>query len=69
MSVHDSERAIDRLAGLRNSMNSDDAAGYFLLALSILAWNAPEVANFILDRTAEQVAPPAATDQEARDGT
>lgn len=58
MSAADSEAAVDRLA--EYAARHDDPAEraqHLFLALGILAWNAPEVLHFILDRANEQTAP------------
>jgi hypothetical protein len=56
VSVHDSEAAVDRLAERVRSMTVGGRAGYLLIAMSILAWNSPDVANFILDRADDAMA-------------
>lgn len=59
MSAADSEAAVHRLAefaGLYD--NPTERAQHMFLALGILAWNAPEVLNFILDRATAAASPP-----------
>ena len=47
---------IERIADCRFELGSDDFAVYAFLALGILATHAPDVAEFILDRTDERLA-------------
>lgn len=56
MNAHDSEAAVDRLAEYAGQYDDQtDRARHLFLALGILAWNAPEVLGFVLDRAEEAV--------------
>lgn len=57
MSAAESEAVIDRLVRVHNDIGPEDFAGYALIAFGILAYQAPEVVTFILDRTDERVTP------------
>ena len=50
MSSADSKAAVDRVAAKRTDLGAADFAAYAFLALGILAHQAPEVVEFILDR-------------------
>ena len=54
MSAAQSEAAVDRLAAKRTELGVEGFAQYAFLAFALLAYNAPEVAEFILDRADER---------------
>lgn len=43
--------AIDRLAAIRKEQGEGDFSAYAFLALALLGYEAPDVLEFILDRT------------------
>lgn len=47
--------AVTRVATKRQELGVDDFSAYAFLALSLLAWQAPEVVEFILDRADEKL--------------
>ena len=55
MSGAESEAVIDRIAAARKDMGAEDFAAYAFLALGLLAWHAPDVVTFILDRADAQI--------------
>lgn len=55
MSAVDTARAIERLADKREELGVEDFSAYTFLAFGILAGQAPEVVEFILDRADEAV--------------
>lgn len=55
MSAADSEAVIDRLAAAHKDMGAEDFAAYAFLTLGLLAWHAPDVVAFILDRADAQI--------------
>lgn len=55
MSAVDTARAIERLADKRTDLGVEDFSAYIFLAFGILASQAPEVVEFILDRADEVV--------------
>lgn len=55
MSAAESEAVIDRLATARKDMGAQDFAAYAFLTLGLLAWHAPDVVTFILDRADAQI--------------
>ena len=50
MSAAETRAVVDRLATIRASLGWEDFAAYALLALGLLADQAPEVVTFVLDR-------------------
>ena len=50
MSAVDSAAAVARVAAKRGDLGAEDFGAYAFLALGMLAHQAPEVVNFILDR-------------------
>lgn len=58
MSAAKSEAAVARVAGLRKELGAEDFGAYAFLVLGLLAHQAPEVVEFILDRADELTLPP-----------
>ena len=56
MSAAHTEAVLQRLADRLEPMTHEQGRGYLFLAVGILAHQAPEVVEFILDRADEQVA-------------
>lgn len=50
MSAATSSAAVDRVASIRKELGAEDFGAYAFLALGMLAHQAPEVVEFILDR-------------------
>ena len=50
MSAADSAAAVTRVAEKRSELGAEDFGAYAFLALGLLAHQAPEVVQFILDR-------------------
>jgi hypothetical protein len=61
MSARESEAAVDRVAAKRAELGAEDFGAYAFLALALLAHQAPEVVQFILDRTDERATPTTTT--------
>lgn len=57
MSAAASAAAVERLAAIRHDLGAEDFGAYAFLALGLLAHQAPEVVDFILDR-ADAIANP-----------
>ncbi|WP_332645074.1 hypothetical protein [Aeromicrobium sp.] len=55
MSAAQTDAAIDRLATKRVDLGAEGFGAYAFLVLSILAGQAPEVIEFILDRADERL--------------
>ena len=60
MSAAESEAAVARVAAKRRECGAEDFGAYAFLVLGMLAHQAPEVVEFMLDRAdaAMQVSPP-----------
>lgn len=56
MSAAESRAAVDRVAGKRQNLGAEDFAAYAFLVLGMLAYHAPEVVTFVMDRADEQMA-------------
>ena len=54
MSAAQSEAVVDRLAAKHDALGAEEFAKYAFLAFSLLAFQAPEVVDFILDRADER---------------
>lgn len=54
MSAAESMSVVDRLAAKRADLGVEEFAKYAFLAFALLAFQAPEVADFILDRADER---------------
>lgn len=50
MSTAESKMAVDRVAAKRKELGAEDFGAYAFLALGILAHQAPEVVEFVMDR-------------------
>jgi hypothetical protein len=57
MSASESKMAVDRVAAKRTELGAEDFGAYAFLALGMLAHQAPEVVEFIMDR-ADALLPP-----------
>lgn len=55
MSAAMSAAAVERVAGKREALGAEDFGAYAFLVLGILAYQAPDVVQFVMDQ-AEQVA-------------
>lgn len=55
MSAAHSKAVIDRLVKTHNDLGPEDFAAYTFLAFGILAHHAPDVVDFVLDRTDEKL--------------
>lgn len=62
MSTEQTRAAIDRVVEKRIELGAEDFSAYAIVALSILASDAPEVVEFILDRTDERTEPASSGD-------
>lgn len=56
MSAAQTEAVMTRLAGRLEPMTHEQGRAYLFLAFGILAHQAPEVVDFVLDRADERVA-------------
>lgn len=50
-----SEAAVDRVAAKRRELGAEDFGAYAFLVLGLLAHQAPEVVEFLLDRADSQL--------------
>lgn len=57
MSAADTRFAIDRVAAKRRELGAEDFGAYAFLVLGILAGQAPEVVEFVMDRADERTTP------------
>lgn len=55
MSATESRAAVDRVAGRRQELGAEDFAAYAFLVLGMLAYHAPDVITFMMDRADEQL--------------
>lgn len=55
MSAADSKAVVDRLAAKRQGLGAEDFGAYAFLVLGMLAYQAPDVAEFLLDRADERL--------------
>lgn len=60
MSAAESRAAVDRVASKRQELGAEDFGAYAFLVLGMLAYHAPEVVAFVMDRADERL-----TDVEA----
>ena len=51
MSTAESRAAVDRVAAKRTELGAEDFGAYAFAALGLLAYQAPEVVQFVLDQT------------------
>lgn len=61
MSANESRAAVARLASKRESLGAEDFGAYAFLVLGILAYEAPEVVQFVLDSADERMTTPPGT--------
>lgn len=57
MSSADSQAALDRIAARLADRDATEGRAYLFLAFAILAYQSPEVVEFILDRADERTKP------------
>lgn len=55
MTAAESRAAVDRVAAKRQELGAEDFAAYALLVLGMLAYQAPEVVAFVMDRADESL--------------
>ena len=56
MSAAESEAAVDHVAAKRAELGAEDFGAYAFAVLGLLAYQAPEVVEFILDQTDQSLA-------------
>lgn len=55
MTAAESREAVDRVATKRQELGAEDFAAYAFLVLGMLAYQAPEVVAFVMDRADESL--------------
>ena len=58
MSAYESHSALDRLAAKREALGAEDFGAYAFLMLGLLAHQAPDVVQFVMDRADERLTTP-----------
>lgn len=55
MSAAESAAAVDRVAAKRQELGAEDFSAYAFFVLGLLAYHAPEIAAFVMDRAEERL--------------